>query len=330
MHAARGIAPEPYLRQLYPPIEAHTTLQLEVGHGHTLHVERCGNPSGLPVVFLHGGPGSGCKADHRQFFAPLAYDVVLFDQRGAGRSTPYASVEHNDTASLIADMERIREHFGIPQWLVFGGSWGATLALAYAQTHPQRVLGLVLRGTFLARRSDLAWFAGEGANRLLPVQWQGMMDSLGLTDARRVIERVHGDVFSADSNTVERAARAWEAWSMAVVMYSLEGAGGGGGDLQSAIAKCRIEMHYAVHDYFLADNQLLRDAARLPRVPIAIIHGARDLTCTAESAWSLHRALPASRLEILHTAGHLSGETAMTDALLRAADEMLNLLADKT
>lgn len=315
------------MRLLYPPLAAHTTLQLDVGDGHRLHVERCGNSGGIPVVFLHGGPGSGCKADHRQFFAPQAYDIILFDQRGAGRSTPYGGVDNNDTASLIADMERIREHFGLRQWLVFGGSWGATLALAYAQTHTDQVLGLVLRGSFLARRRDLAWFAGEGANRLLPAQWQRFADNVGVPIDADLIGHLHQAIFSSDSAAIERAARAWDAWSTAVVMFSLEAGGdGGASDLTSAIAKCRIEMHYAAHDYFLTDNQLLRNAQRLARVPTIIIHGARDLTCTADAAWALHRAMPHSRLEILRTAGHLSSEAPMVDALVRAADEMATVL----
>lgn len=311
------------MRLLYPPLAAHTSLQFDVGGGHQLHVERCGNPGAIPVVFLHGGPGSGCKADHRQFFDPQAYDIILFDQRGAGRSTPYGGVEHNNTALLIADMERIREHFGVRQWLVFGGSWGATLALAYAEAHTERVLGLVVRGSFLARRRDLAWFAGEGANRLLPVQWQRFVDNVGVPVDANLISHLHAAIFSSDKAVLERAARAWDGWSTAVVMFSLEASGdGGASDLTSAIAKCRIEMHYAAHEYFLAENQLLRDAPRLAQLPAIIIHGARDLTCTADAAWALHQAMPHARLEILRTAGHLSSEAPMVDALVRAADEM--------
>ena len=316
------------MRLLYPPLAANLTLQLDVGDGHCLYVERCGNPGAIPVVFLHGGPGSGCKPDHRQFFAPHAYDIIIFDQRGAGRSTPYGGVEHNDTAALIADMESIREHFAIHQWLVFGGSWGATLALAYAETHPERVLGLILRGSFLARQRDLAWFAGEGANRLLPVQWQRFVDNGGVAADEHLIERLHSAIFSADETVVERTARAWDAWSTAVVMFSLEtGGDGGASDKVSAIAKCRIEMHYAAHQYFLEEDQLLRDAHRLPQVPTTIIHGARDLTCTADAGWALHRAIPHSRFEVLRTAGHLSSEAPMVDALVRATDEMAAVLS---
>lgn len=311
------------MRQLYPSIQPHTTLGLDVGQGHRIHVERCGTAGAIPVVFLHGGPGAGCKADHRQFFAPTVFDIVLFDQRGAGRSLPYGAVEHNDTAHLVADMEAIREHFGLTQWLVFGGSWGATLALAYAETHPQRVLGLVLRGTFLARARDFAWFAGDGANRLLPVQWQQFIESARIPRDRELIEFLHGETFSGDRSRIEVVARAWEAWSGAVVMFSLDQNGdGAAGGLDVAIAKLRLEMHYAHYAYFLTDNQLLQDAHRLPQVPTVIVHGARDLTCTAEAAWAVHQVIPGSRLEILRTAGHLSSEAPMIDALVRATDEI--------
>ena len=316
------------MRELYPALEAATAEHLDVGDGHSLYVERCGVRGGIPAIFLHGGPGSGCKADHRQFFDPARYDVILFDQRGAGRSRPYGEVVHNDTASLIRDMETIRAHFAVDAWVVFGGSWGAALALAYAQTCPRRVLGMVLRGTFLARQRDVDWFFKDGACRLLPAQWQRFVDAVQAPADTDLIDHLHQQVFSADVAEVERIARAWEAWSGAVVMFSIDQAGGDGaaGDLTAAIAKTRIEMHYARHAYFLEENQLLRNVARLPRVPVSIVHGARDLTCAAEAAWSLHRAIDGSRLEILRTAGHLSSERAMVDALVRAADEMAQQL----
>lgn len=324
------------MRTLYPPLAPHTTLRLAVGEGHELHVERCGTPGGIPVVFLHGGPGSGCKPDHRQFFDPRRYDIVLFDQRGAGRSTPQGGVRANDTWRLVADMETIRARFGLERWVLFGGSWGSTLALSYAQTHPQRVLAMVLRGSFLARRQDLAWFAGEGAHRLLPVQWQRFLDTSGLAPGPDLTREVHAAVLGEDETRAATVALAWESWSTAVVMYSLDGGGESATPVtapttvptpdpataRSALVKARLEMHYARHGYFLRENQLLEDVARLPKVLTVIVHGARDITCPAEAAWALHRALPNSRLEILRTAGHLSSETPMIDALVRAADEV--------
>lgn len=316
------------MRSLYAGSEPFAAAQLDVGSGHSIYVEQCGREDGLPVVFLHGGPGSGCKPDHRQFFDPARYRVFLFDQRGAGRSRPAGAVENNTTQALIEDLEFIRSHNGIERWSLFGGSWGATLALAYAEQHPERVAGLVLRGTFLARRTDLRWFCGGGANLLLPCAWNRFLDSMELKDTDDVVHAVHRDVFSAEESRVQRAARAWDAWSGAVVSYSLErGPESGFSELASAIAKTRIEMHFALNGYFLRENQLLADIHRVPKVPTYIVHGQRDITCLPDAAWSLHRALPHSRVEFLHTAGHLSGETPMIDALVRAADDLAAALA---
>ncbi len=315
------------MRDLYPAIEPTRSETLDVGGGHGVYLEQCGRADGIPVVFLHGGPGSGCKPDHRQFFDPARWRVVLFDQRGSGRSRPWGGVEHNTTPLLVADMEAIREHLGIERWVLFGGSWGATLALAYAETHPQRVLGLILRGSFLARQRDVAWFFGNGANRLLPQQWQQFVDTLELEAGADLPTRLYERIFSGDEAVVRRTAAAWEAWSGAVVMFSLDQAGeAAAGPIDAAIAKARIEMHFAHHAYFMAENQLLDNISTVPRVPTTLVHGARDLTCPAESAWLLHQAIPGSRLVVLRTAGHLSGERPMIDALVNASDDMAQTL----
>lgn len=315
------------MRSLYPPLQPSHEDMLDVGHGHTIRVEQCGAADGIPVVFLHGGPGSGCKADHRQFFDPARYRVILFDQRGAGRSTPFGGTAHNTTDDLVNDMEQIRAHCGIEQWVLFGGSWGATLALAYARAHPAQVRGIILRGTFLARARDVAWFFGGGASELLPQAWHRFSTALGLAPGEDVLARLHADIFSDDAAVVERAAQAWEAWSGAVVMFSIDQAGNGAaGPIDTAVAKARIEMHYAANGYFMQENALLDGAAALPRVPTTIIHGARDLTCPAQAAFALHQALPHATLEILRTAGHLSSETPMVDALVRATDAMADAL----
>ena len=317
------------MRQLYPPCEPAVKEHLDVGGGHEVYIEQCGEPSGIPVVFLHGGPGSGCKSDHRRFFDPARYNIVLIDQRGAGRSRPFGGVDNNDTWALLDDMERVRERFEIDAWVLFGGSWGASLALAYAEKLPARVLGMVLRGTFLARQCDIDWFVNEGASHFLPREWRAFAERIGSADDRAMIDVLHDGVFSPDPALVERTARAWEAWSGAVVMFSIDHPGANAnGDLSAAIAKTRIEMHYAKHHYFLDENQLLNEAHRLPRVPTTIVHGARDLTCTADAAWAIHTAIPGSTLEILRTAGHLSSESPMTDALIRASDAMAKALAD--
>jgi len=319
------------MRQLYPPLEPYTTTVLAVDDLHRVYVERCGAAGALPVVFLHGGPGSGCKPDHRQFFDPRRYDIVLFDQRGSGRSQPCAEVERNDTQALIADMETIRRYCGFERWVVSGGSWGAALALAYAQTHPDRVLGLVLRGVFLARDSDLLWFAGGGARRMLPREWRRFESIAAQPPERDLIAWLHEGIFGDDASTRERLALAWSDWSTAVVMFSFDQAGEAHtSDAASALAKARIEMHYARHRYFLDEDQLLRDAARLPSVPVTIIHGGRDLTCTPDAAFALHQAVPQSKLEILRSAGHLSSEAAMVDALVRASDALADELAARS
>lgn len=316
------------MRELYPASQPWQAEHLDVDAGHRIYVEQCGLRGGLPVVFLHGGPGSGCKADHRQFFDSARYHVVLVDQRGSGRSTPYGAVAGNTTQHLIDDLERVREHCGIARWALFGGSWGAALALAYAESHPARVLGMILRGTFLARRRDVDWFFRDGARRLLPVQWQRFCERTGASADLDMAAYLHAALFDEGEERAASVAHAWDAWSTAVVMFSLEQAPGDGpGDTRTALAKARIEVHYARHGYFLAEDQLLSEIGRLPIVPTVLVHGARDLTCTADAAWAVHQALPHSRLEILRTAGHLSSERPMIDALVRASDELADALA---
>jgi len=315
------------MRQLYSPRAPIVSEYLEVGSGHEIYVEQCGDPRGIPVVFLHGGPGSGCKTDHRQFFDPKKYNIILIDQRGAGRSRPYGAVEDNNTFALFSDLETVRERFDVEAWVLFGGSWGACLALAYAEQFPSRVLAMVLRGTFLARQCDVEWFFSNGANRFLPREWEAFVERIGPADTSSMVDVLYAGIFSKDRGIVERTARAWEAWSSAVVMFSIDSSPDNyNGDLKVAIAKTRIEMHYAKHRYFLDENQLLDGLDRLPDVPITLVHGMRDLTCTADAAWAVHTGIPDSTLEIVRAAGHLSSEKAMTDALVRAADEVAQLL----
>lgn len=317
------------MRELYPALEPGWSTLLPVGDGHDIYVERCGTPGALPVVFLHGGPGGGCKADHRQFFDPARYDIVLVDQRGAGRSRPLGGIVGNTTQALIADLELVRAHLGLRAWVLFGGSWGAALALAYAQAWPAQVLGLILRGSFLARRQDVQWFFGQGVHRLLPREWARFVARVALPDTDAAIDHLHARVFDADPARAAATAAAWSDWSSAVVMFALDqAAASGGGDAASemTLAKARIELHYAKHGYFLAEGALLAGAGRLPRVPVHIVHGARDVTCPADAAWALHQAIPDSTLEILHTAGHLSHERPMVDALVRASDALADAL----
>jgi proline iminopeptidase len=316
------------MKTLYPAIEPFATHHYKLGGGHRVHVEECGNPAGLPVVYLHGGPGSGCKPFHRCFFDPDRYRAVLLDQRGAGRSTPAGELNDNTSAHLVADLEAIRARLGIERWLVFGGSWGATLALLYAQAHPHAVNGLILRGSFLARRRDLEWFVEDGVRRIFPDGWSEFLDHFSPDQQRHPLDALHAALTGADELARLRIARAWTLWNARV-------AHGNGFDPENldrqavtAMAQqAKIEAHYAVHGYFIAENQVLDHLHRLPRVPTVIIHGRRDLVCPMEAAYLLHRNLPHSELRVVPEAGHLPIGEAMIDALVTATDEMAERLA---
>lgn len=319
------------MSKLYPSYLANRSEHLNVGDGHQVYFEEAGPKGGLPVVFLHGGPGSGCKPSHRQFFNPKKYRSVLVDQRGSGKSMPFGEVEFNNTQLLAEDLEAIRKKLGIEKWVLFGGSWGAALALYYAETYPENVLAIVLRGTFLARRYDVDWFFEHGASRLLPREWADFANGLKpLQHPNETVQDcIHRCTFEEQQTTVDRVAALWGRWSEAVVMYSFDKvpAQGEPEATQVTRAKTRIEMHYAQNNYFMPENYLLENVAKLPDVPVKIIHGLRDITCTPDAGWSLHQALPKSEFQVLRNAGHLSGETAMTEALLKAADDVASLLS---
>ena len=316
------------MKELYPSIAPFAVHTLSVDKTHRLHVEECGNPKGIPVVFLHGGPGSGCKPYHRSFFDPDKYRAILFDQRGSGRSTPLGRLEDNTTAHLLADMEFIRNSLGIDAWLLFGGSWGATLALLYAEAYPNKVKGLVLRGTFLARQEDLDWFVKVGANRIYPEPWDELMAALHGETHEDPIATFHALLNGEDELAQRRIARAWSRWGGQLALgedFAPTDCEGhiSNSDLQQA----KIELHYAFHRYFIQENQILLNRQRLPKVPTIIIHGRRDLVCPMESAYSLHKHLPDSKLRILPQAGHIAGSPEMIDALVTAADELALLLS---
>jgi len=314
------------MRSLYPLNEPRRVAWLEVGDGHAVYVEESGAPDGIPVVFLHGGPGSGTKPGHRQLFDPARYRVFLFDQRGSGRSTPFAELHANTTADLVRDIEALRSWAAVDRWVLLGGSWGGALALAYAQHHPGHVLGMILRGTFLARARDMAWFLDEGAARLLPRAWEAFVEATH--DVGQDIPSLHAAVCGDNESLALRIAQAWFAWSTEVVMYAFEQAPQDPPPpVAETLGKARIELHYAKAGYFLRDNQLLDDMSRVPKVPISVIHGQRDITCAPEAGWAVHRALPWSTIRLLRTAGHLSGEASVQDALLDATDAMATALA---
>ncbi len=314
------------MRELYPEIEANESYRLKVDQVHTLYAEEAGNPQGIPVIFLHGGPGSGCNENHRRYFNPKKYRVVLFDQRGCHRSTPAGETKNNSTQDLLQDIERIREHLGIDKWMVFGGSWGATLGLLYAQSHPSRVLALVLRGTFLARQTDLDWFGRHGASMVFPDYWREFTEIIPADERHDLVSAYHTRVHGADRKLRQAAALAWSKWAGRIVTYLLPGAGYEPGDVDKTVCEVLIETHYAKHRYFIPENRILDNVAHLPAVPTRIIHGRRDLTCTLDASWSLHQALPDSELVVVKEGGHLAGEPVMVDALVTATDEMAKRL----
>ena len=316
----------PSMRNLFPKIEPFEIESIDVGDGHHIYVERCGNKKGIAVLFLHGGPGGGCKPDHRRFFDPKIYQIILFDQRGSGRSTPLGCTVKNTTDLLILDIELIRERYGIDRWVVFGGSWGGALGLLYAEVCPERVSGLVLRAPFLAREDDLNWFVGDGVNKILPAQWHEFVKEVGYRGCDDLVCHLYSRLNDDNEEIVLKTARAWEKWSGAVVSFSFEsGFETLSSTDESTVSKAKIEIHYAVNRYFLEADQLLRDIKKIPSVPVILIHGGRDMTCLPSSSWELHKVIKDSKLEIIRTAGHLSGEEKMIDALVKATMDLPNL-----
>jgi len=310
------------MRTLYPDLEPYDTGMLAVDGRHTLYYEQCGNPQGKPVVLLHGGPGAGCSAKMRRFHDPAKYRIVLFDQRGSGRSTPHADLVDNTTWDLVADTEKLRSKLGIERWQVFGGSWGSTLALAYAETHPQRVTELVLRGIFMLRRWELEWFYQEGASRLFPDAWEPYLQAIPEAERGDLIGAYHRRLTSPDEATRLAAARTWSVWEGATSFLRVDPAFViGHEDAAFALAFARIENHYFVNGgFFDEENQLLRDVARIADIPGVIVHGRYDVVCPIQSAWELHKAWPKAELMISPTSGHSAFEPENVDALVRATD----------
>ncbi|QWF71091.1 prolyl aminopeptidase [Methylomonas paludis] len=313
------------MKYFYPEISPFHEFFLEAGDIHRVYVEQSGNPAGIPVVFLHGGPCSGTKPDHRRFFDPERYHIILLDQRGCGKSQPFGELRENSTQDLLADLELIRAGLGIRQWLLFGGSWGGTLALLYAQQFPERVLGMILRGVFLARRADMDWFLGHGVNHIYPQQWQALLDSLPQDNSGNFAQLICDCVFGNDIELAKQVAKQWLNWGAKVAL---------GNDFQpdatelsdQDLLQARMELHYAKHDYFMAENQILAGCQSLPAIPCIIIHGQNDLTCPLQSGWLLQQALPLARLQILANAGHIARGEEMISALVAATDEMANLV----
>ncbi|MBL8972876.1 MAG: prolyl aminopeptidase [Myxococcales bacterium] len=307
---------------LYPEIEPHDEGRLQVSGLHSIHYEVSGNPEGKPVVFLHGGPGGGTDPKQRRFFDPSAYRIVLFDQRGCGRSTPHAELRENTTWDLVGDIEKLRAHLGIERWQVFGGSWGSTLALAYAQTHPRRVSELVLRGIFLLRRAELLWFYQEGASALFPDAWEAFLAPIPAAERGDLMKAYHRRLTGDDPAVRLEAARAWSVWeaSTSFLLQRPDFIANAAGD-DFALAFARIEAHYFVHRGFLErEQQLLENVGRLRHIPSVIVQGRYDVVCPMASAWQLHRAWPEAELVIVPDAGHSAFEPGILEALIAATD----------
>ena len=309
-------------RTLYPEIEPYDSGMLAVSPLHTLYYEQCGNPRGKPVVFLHGGPGAGCNEKSRRFFDPKHYRIVLFDQRGCGRSTPNAELTDNTTWDLVADIERLREHLRIERWQVFGGSWGSTLALAYAETHPQRVTELVLRGIFMLRRWELDWFYVKGCDAIYPDAWEAYVGHIPQAERNELVSAYYRRLTSADAAVRVAAAKAWAVWEggTSFLLQNPDYIASTGAD-EFALQFARIECHYFVHGgFFECDDQLLRDAHKLKNIPAVIVQGRYDVVCPARSAWDLHRTWPEADLRIVADAGHSAFEPGNTHELIEATD----------
>ncbi|MFT3907362.1 MAG: prolyl aminopeptidase [Steroidobacteraceae bacterium] len=312
------------MNKLYPALRARRHGWLRVSALHELYYEESGNPDGKPVVFLHGGPGGGTDPAMRRFFNPKKYRIVLFDQRGCGQSKPHASLVDNTTWDLVEDIEKLRQHLGIERWLVFGGSWGSTLALAYAQTHPKRVSELILRGIFLLRRSELEWFYQnpEGAAALFPDRWEAFVKPIPKAERGDMMAAYYKRLTSRSAATRERAARAWSVWEAATSHLRSSPEYVARFDNPAiAVAFARIECHYFVNRGFLQqDDQLLRNASRLRRIPTIIVQGRYDVVCPMRSAWDLHSMLPRAELRIVGDAGHSAFEPGISAELVAAAD----------
>ena len=315
------------LRDLFPEAKPYRSGFLKVSNLHTIHFEECGNPRGKPLVFLHGGPGGGIEPVYRRYFNPKKWRIVLHDQRGCGKSTPFSELRENTTWNLVADIEKLREHLGIDRWVVFGGSWGSTLSLAYAETHPDRCKALVLRGIFLLRRSELRWFYQQGASEIFPDAWEQYLAPIPPRERGDMMKAYYKRLISPDRRVRQKAARAWSIWegSTSKLFFDpklVKKFGGG----RFADAFARIEAHYFVNRGFIkADDQLLRDVRKIRRIPGVIVQGRYDVVCPIRSAWDLHRAWPEAKLVIVPNAGHSMTEPGIRSALIEETERFARL-----
>ncbi|MEM1168191.1 MAG: prolyl aminopeptidase [Cyanobacteria bacterium P01_H01_bin.35] len=312
------------MRELYPPIQPYKTGNLKVSDIHTIYYEECGNPQGKPVVFLHGGPGGGIIPIYRQYFDPQKWRIILFDQRGCGRSKPHAELNQNTTWDLVNDIEKLRVHLSIENWVVFGGSWGSTLALAYSQTHPESCIGLILRGIFLVRPKEISWFYQEGASKIFPDAWEQYLKPIPLAERHDLVKAYYQRLTNTDEKVRLEAARAWSIWEASTskliqdpnLMQSF-------GQSHFAVAFARIECHYFINKCFFEDEeQLLKNVDKIRHIPGVIVQGRYDVVCPMVSAWELHQAWPEAEFIVVPDAGHSMTESGIKDALIKATDNM--------
>lgn len=309
------------LRTYYPEIEPYASGHLDTGDGHSIYWERVGTPGAKPAVFLHGGPGGGLSPNQRRAFDPARYDVLLFDQRGCGKSTPFASLDNNTTWDLVADIERLREMIGVERWLVFGGSWGSTLALAYAETHPERATEIVLRGIFTLRRWELEWYYQKGASLLFPDKWERFVAPIPVAERGDIMAAYRARLTGSDRTAQVAAAREWARWEGETITLLPDP------DVSSAfygedyaLAFARIENHYFVHAGWMEDGQLIRDAGKLRAIPAVIVQGRYDIACPPQIAWDLHRAWPEAEFHMVEGAGHALSQPGILHHLIEATD----------
>jgi len=308
---------------LYPEVKPYNKFRLQVSERHEIYVEECGNPHGIPVLVVHGGPGAGCDATMRRFFDTTHYRIILFDQRGSGRSIPHADLEGNTTQNLMGDMEAIRERLGIERWILFGGSWGSTLSLAYAQHYSSCVLALILRGIFLCREQDLQWFYQDGASHVFPDYWEDYVRLIPEAEREDFISAYYKRLTGPDDVLRMATAKAWSTWeARCATLRPNHDVVEHFADPHVAMSMARIEAHYFVNGIFMEPNQLLRDAPKLADIPGIIVHGRYDMICPLDNAYELHLCWPQSKLEIVRDAGHSALEPSIIDALVRATQEM--------
>lgn len=315
------------MRDFFPEIEPYNKGMLKVSDIHTLYWEECGNPKGKPVVFLHGGPGGGVAPDHRRFFDPDQYRIILFDQRGSGQSTPCAELRENTTWNLVKDIETLREKFQIDKWVVFGGSWGSTLALTYAITHPERVKALVLRGIFLCRPSEIKWFYQEGASQIFPDVWDEYLKPIPENERHDLVTAYYKRLTHENSEVRLQAAKAWSKWEAAtsrliVDQKSIDEFD----DPEYALSFARIECHYFTNNaFFETNNWILENISKIRHIPGVIVQGRYDVVCPARSAWDLHKAWPEANFTIIPDSGHAAAEVGTRSALIEATDSFKHL-----